>query len=163
MHLDESKTEKLSSLAKTILEHLETVANAARGRLDVSRPRATRASALIGGANAMVGSPASQNLATIVTVDRAEVERLSREPFVARVVVRFEDDPDQSYHSLYITRASAPSWIEIENARFATYTAPLGRVAELPVGCHLTLRFGGDLRSVVIVERTRLNPSLHYS
>jgi hypothetical protein len=160
MPLDRSKSKELSSLARTILEHLERVANAAKVRLDTRRPRSD-ASALIGGANTMAGSPASRNLTTVVASDRAEVERLSREPFVARVVLRFEDDPSRGGQSvLYVTRASAPSWISIENARFATYTAPLGRVAELPVGSHLKLPFGGEVRHVVIVGRTRLNPSV---
>lgn len=161
MPFDNSKSSHLSFLATTILKHLKTVANAAKSRLDSSRRRTAQGSTLMGGANPMVGNPASHNLTRIVAMDRAEVERLSREPFVARVVVRFEDDPENADQAvLYITRASAPSWISIENARFATYTAALGRVAELPAGTRLRMLFGGELRDIVIVERTRLNPNI---
>lgn len=161
MPLDNSKTSQLSSLAATILKHLETVANAAKNRIDATRHRSGQVSALMSGANAMVGSSAQQNLATRVAMDRAEAERLSREPFVARVVVRFDEDTDSVQEAVfYITRASAAGWNVIENARFATYTAPLGRIAEKQVGSRLTVPFDGRSRQAIIVERTRLYPNI---
>jgi hypothetical protein len=108
----------------------------------------------------MVGNLASQNLATAVAMDRTEIERLLREPFVARVVVRLDEEPAPSQEAVfYVTRASAAGWNLIENARFATYTAPLGQIAERPVGTRLTVPFEGQWRPAVIVERTRLYPN----
>ncbi len=161
MPLDSSKTSQLSSLATTVLKDLETVANAAKNRLDATRRRPSQPSALMSGANQMVGNLASQNLATVVATDRTEIERLLWEPFVARVVVRFDDEDAPSQEAVfYVTRASAAGWNLIENARFATYTAPLGQIAERPVGARLAVPFEGQWRPAVVVERTRLYPNI---
>ncbi len=85
MSLNKSRTSALSSLAASILNHLGVIAETAKSRLSASRRPTGQGSALMGGANTMAGSPAAQYLSTAVGTDRVEIERLSREPFVARV------------------------------------------------------------------------------
>src|SRR5262249_27210074 len=96
----------LSSLGSKLLKDLEIVGNAARGQLRGSSGRLPVES-LAAGSNPMVVNQAVERLAQIHGVTRSELERLSREPFVARIVMRFDDGESPQEEVFYITRPSA--------------------------------------------------------
>ena len=92
---------------------------------------------------------------------RGHLERLTREPFVARVVLRCDDGDATRREILYITRASAAAIGDvIDGARMASYQTPLGRAAELPPGSALSTAFGGRAGRAIVEQRVRLRPDL---
>lgn len=50
------------------------------------------------------GAVAQKNLAAITMRDRENLERIEREPFVARVVVQWEDEDTPYEETLYVSR-----------------------------------------------------------
>ena len=108
----------------------------------------------------MVVNQAVEKIAQIYGVTRSALERLAREPFVARIVLRFDDGETPEQEIFYITRPSAAGIDVIQGARFVTYNAPLGRVSELSVGTQYPLRLGGRYRTAIIQERVLLRPDL---
>lgn len=75
---------------------------------------------------------------------------LAREPAIARVVVMDAEGQESVY---YICRAAPVSGVP---GLLASYKAPVGRLASLPVGEDFVLPGG---KRVEIVERTRLRPT----
>jgi DNA polymerase III delta prime subunit len=104
------------------------------------------------------GNVATRKLGALLAADRGHLERLNREPFVARLVVEWEDAPG-ALETLYVTRASAAAvGCTAPAGKLVTYTAPLGRLAEFPSGEMTTVRVEGRGREARIHERLRLRP-----
>lgn len=158
MPLDDVQRLELSTLSRRLLDDLAVIADAARSRLGGSSPRTINV--IAAGTNPMVdGHRAIHAVSAAYSRARADLERIAREPFVARVVLRWEEDGETDRETLYMTRASAAGMGDvIPKARLATYGAPLGRVAEFPAGSSDTVMIGGRLRRAIVEERVRLHP-----
>src|SRR5688572_6288219 len=90
MALDERRRSHLLRLGRKILADLETVATRARAGIGAGSRRGT--DVLFGGTNAMVDAQSAvRTVATANASVRSHLERLTREPFVARVVLRYDD------------------------------------------------------------------------
>lgn len=159
MDLDDKKREELCDLGPRLLDALESVEKAARGKLRASSPSVS-GDVFAGGSNTVVdGDRAIAALASIRTDVREHLARLMREPFVARVKVEWYDSDPPEAQTLYISRASAVGLAKaIPDAELATYAAPLGRVAEFEPGEFVALRLGGRERELRILERVQLRP-----
>ena len=81
---------------------------------------------------------------------------LSREPAVARVVVRDENNKDLVY---FICR-TAPVSVDDKSIKLASYRSPIGRIASLSVGDATTVHLDGRNVSVEILEKAELYPAL---
>lgn len=96
---------------------------------------------------------ATQTAQALDEINLARMESsqvLAREPAVARVVVLDEQDQQRVY---YICRATPVSGVP---GLLASYKAPVGRLASLPVGDSFRLPNG---EVVEVIERTRLRPN----
>jgi hypothetical protein len=160
MALDEMRRSELLQLGRKILADLEVVATKARAGIGSGTRRGI--DVLAGGTNAMVDArSAVQTVFTANASVRGHLERLTREPFVARVVLRCDDGGTTRREILYITRASAAAIGDvIDGARMASYQTPLGRAAELPPGSALSTAFGGRAGRAIVEQRVRLRPDL---
>jgi hypothetical protein len=158
MALDDKRRVYLAELGRQLLTDLETVAAEARSRVTPGGRRPPEA--IAGGTNAMVdGHSALREVAAVTADVRAHLERLTREPFVARIVVRWEDETNGERETLYVTRASAAGVGSVlAGARIVTYQSLLGRVAEVPPGTEISLPFAGRTREAVVEQRLRLRP-----
>lgn len=155
--LDDEQKRILSKICRQILTVLEDIAKQAQTKL--SRSSSTPlAQTLAVGTNTMVDSDVGiQNLAAILLKNRENLKRLEREPSVARLVVLWEDEENEE--TLYVSRASvAGIGIEIPGAKLATYTSPIGRLAELKPGESITIKIGHRVREAHIQERVELHP-----
>jgi hypothetical protein len=157
--LDDQATEKLCKVGEQILESLDMVSKAARDVLS-GRSKEPVEIVPLGDTNPMVGvRRGAQNLSAIRTGVGTDLERILREPFVARLVVEWLDSEPGSATTLYVSRASAagvPS--VIADAQLVTYAAPLGRLAEFDAGDVTSVFLGRRKREAHIVERVLIRP-----
>ena len=98
--------------------------------------------------NTMTGTPGLTEIQVSTGISRISYEILSKEPAIARVVAIASDGTQCVY---YICRTTPID--EIDN--FASYRAPVGRLASLPIGEKLTLPNGVNL---TVLERAQLHP-----
>lgn len=148
--ITDDQREVLVDVGEEILETLESVANAAKDALS-DRSGVEPASVLVGTDNSMVGpARAGERLKRIVTEQRGHIERIVREPFVSRVVVRWEGDTKEV---LYVTRGSA-AVVRAPGIRLASQAARLGRLSELDPGDTGII----DHREYELLERVHLRP-----
>src|ERR1041385_2366101 len=159
MPLDDEQKLTLSTIGSELLDTLQGVAEVARVKLNrtPSHP-STQVFAL--GNNPMVGSSsAERTIAAIHSQAQEHLMRLEREPFVARLLVRWEDEKPPREETLYISRASVVDLAsELSNIKLASYRAPLGRLAEFKVGEDTTVVVDRREREVTIRERVTLRP-----
>ena len=80
---------------------------------------------------------------------------LTREPVNARVVVTDESGKETTF---FFSR-TAPVLHSDSDTKFASYRAPVGRIAALPIGSEHTLRLDGRDVSVEVLESARFQPT----
>ena len=138
MKLEDQQRKRLLDIGEQLLSGLEFVAEAAQSRL--SGGSSNPSIDVLGG-----GEQAIRNLERIRGEVRWNLERMFHEPFVARVVVERLHSQTKSVLTYYISRASVAGFGDVlQGAELATYTAPMGRLAELEPG---------DLETVIIESR----------
>jgi len=96
----------------------------------------------------MTSDAAMQQLEQIYQANRGSYQVLASEPAIARVVVADEEGAQQTY---YICRTTPVSGFP----NLASYRAPVGRLASLPIGAELPLPSG---TIVEVLERAQLCP-----
>jgi DNA polymerase III delta prime subunit len=162
MPLDDLQKRRLADTGEQVLTALDTVAAAIQLKLSEVM-QAVDGSVLAGSQNPMVGRlTAPVRLAAIRGADREHLERLHREPFVARVVVEWGSGPEAGEQTFYMTRASAAGVGNVASpAKLVTYVAALGRLAELSPDDTAIIPIDGVRREVKIRERVRLRPENH--
>lgn len=161
MALDNEQKRILSEIGSQLLIALDEVAKQARTKLGGSS-FGPNAQALAVGINTMVMGDwkAQRNLSAIRLRERDDLARLENEPFVARVVVRWEDEEPAREETLYISRASvAGMGGEVLGGKLATYGSAIGRLAEFGAGDSATILIDRRRREAVILERVRLRPA----
>ena len=139
--------EHLESLAEETLDKIEFVAKTARDALDGNSRLGSHSLASV---NTMTYTSAMQKMEQMNKVNRESYRTLVREPAIARVVVAFEKGEERTY---YICRATPISGV----SNLASYHAPVGRLASLPIGSKFKLPNGSI---VEVLERAQLHPSL---
>lgn len=158
MALSSEQKQTLSEIGRQLLAVLDEVAKRARTKLGGSAS-ARQSQALIVGNTMLDGVGALRNLAAIRSQDRENLERLEREPIVARVVVRWEDEEPAREETIYIARASvAGMGSAVLDGKLASHLSTFGRLAEFRAGDSTTIRIDGRPHEVSIRERVRLRP-----
>jgi len=151
MILSAKRQEEIESLSKESLDVIAKIAIRAKNEYDKLKN--------IQGANPF----ATTNTWTDQSPDRlAEIHKinldglgvLTREPIIARVLTRNEDDEEKVY---FISRGT-PGKVDDSDAMFASYRAPIGRLASVPPGEEISLNVGGKKQYFEIVERTQYYP-----
>ncbi|KQZ26746.1 hypothetical protein ASD50_03700 [Mesorhizobium sp. Root552] len=140
----------ITRVAAETLSVFETIASTAETRL--REPHATGPHALAS-YNSFTSGAAAKSLSSIDGARRQNLESLTTEPAIARVVVLPEDGKPLVY---YICRHTAES-IPGSPHKLAGRNTPAGRLASLDVGDDYELRTPGGLQSVQIVEKALLH------
>ena len=145
---------RIEHVAANSLSTFATVADAASAALGSG---SSVSAGVLANTNTFNGAKVLRILAEAHAANRESYRRLSREPAVARVVVADEKGRRTVY---YICRAT-PVILPDKSIKLASYRAPVGRLAALPLGSDHTLRIGGEVVQVEIVERAELHPALN--
>ena len=136
----------VETLAVEALDAFDKVSTAAKQSLRVPPTPASNAFASI---NTLTSPAAVKQYDEIAQASHEAREILSREPAVARVMA--EDDRGE-LRTIYICRATPIQVIH----QFASYRAPLGRLASLPIGGSIRVPSG---KCYKLLEKALLHPS----
>jgi hypothetical protein len=159
MQLTDERRALLSTSARQLADALALITTEARQRLagavdvDPGNVLVTPGRSMAGGA-----SRAAESIRVSVAKDRDSLQRLAREPFIAKLNVVGDDGHETT---LYISRGGVSALPSLPGIRLVSYGAPLGRLAEYSPGsvCRVP-GSGGSARSGVVAERVRLVPTL---
>ncbi|NPU94903.1 MAG: ATP-binding domain-containing protein [Gammaproteobacteria bacterium] len=146
MELTTESRQHLEGVADEALTQLDSIAAAAKNKLHNVQTMGSHAFASI---NTMTSGSAIQNLDQISQANRESYQILATEPAISRVVVTDEEGVEHTY---YICRTSPVSGF----SNLASYRAPVGRLASLPIGTEFTLPNG---KVVEVLERAQLRPA----
>ena len=147
MNLSQEAKEHIEQIADDTLGQFEKVAKAAQNALHLPSPTGT---GTLVNPQKWTSAPAVQNVEQISQANRESYQKLAREPSIARVVVIDQNSIQSTY---YICRATPLSGIP----NLASYLAPVGRLASLPIGTEFELPDG---TIVEVLERAQLRPSV---
>ena len=145
IELRQEDREYIEVTASEALGQFKDVVSLAKNELNTRR---ISGADVLANPNPMTGSAAIQNVDRISLTNREDYSRLLKEPAIARVVVQDENELKKVY---YICRACPPTRLN----NMASYRAPMGRLASLPIGEELTLPGG---KSFVVLEIAKLHP-----
>lgn len=146
MELSREAKKYVEAVAAEALDTIEKVSAAARQSLRIPPTSASNTFASI---NTFNSAKAVRQYDEISRANREALEILSREPAVARVIA---EDEDGNLRTIYVCRTSP---IQIVH-QFASYRAPLGRLASLPIGASITLPNG---KCYKLLQKALLHPS----
>jgi len=147
MDLTQDITEHVTLIADDTLTHFKKVTEVVQSALSASPTTSTNALASV---NTLTSGPALNRLEKISHENRESYKILEGEPAIARVVAA---DRDGIHRTYYICRTTPISGV----SNLASYRAPVGRLASLPIGAKLTLPNGTILE---VLERAKLRPYL---
>lgn len=145
MDLTMEDREHIKDVAGETLSLFEEVAATAKSKLRENRVLGPDVLASI---NTLTSGPAVQRLGQIDLENRGCYQILTSEPAIARVVVEDEEGEQQTY---YICRTTPMTGF----VNLASYRAPVGRLAALPIGSKFTLPKG---KVIEVRERAQLRP-----
>lgn len=145
MDLTQQSKQHVEQVARDALDQFDEVATAAQTAIRNAHHLGTSALAAV---NTLTGGAAVQRLGQINQENLESYQILAREPAIARVAVLDEDGRKRVY---YICRTTPITGV----SNLASYRAPVGRLASLPVGTEFSLP-NGDV--VEVVERAQLRP-----
>lgn len=159
MTLTSEQKEHIASLARELIEGMRAVETTAQEALRQAEGQSAGAEALVRAANPMVGpAHASLHLERMRQHKLQEFSRLRNEPFVARVLVADETGRQRSF---YFSRAVPPHpAVAGLNGTLASTRAPLGSLAEAPVGESVDVSLP-ERRHVTytVLQHVRLRPT----
>ena len=147
MDLKPETAQHIEVVAKDTLTQFEEVSKIAQDALRVEPVRGANSFASV---NTFTSDPAIRRLNQITLENRESYQTLSREPAIARVVV---SDATGSQRVYYICRATPIP----EFTNLASYRAPVGRLASLPIGSEFKLP---NNNVVEVIGRAQLHPLL---
>jgi hypothetical protein len=136
----------LTTIAEEILDAFSSISEAAR--LALNQPQ--------GRVDELLPVEGQKFLFKVHSDVRDSLERLLREPAIARVVVDWQENGPQE--TIYVSRGSGGG-SATPNARLVSYLAPLGRLAELSAGETEEIVLPKARRSASIRERCLLHPT----
>ncbi len=146
MELTQQSKQHVEQVAREALGQFDKVAAAAQSAIRSGPSLGTDALASV---NTLTAGAAIQQIGKINQENLESYQILAREPAIARVAVVDEDGLQRVY---YICRTTPITGV----ANLASYRAPVGRLASLPVGSEFSLPNGGVVQ---VVERAQLRPS----
>ncbi|MBX9894006.1 MAG: ATP-binding domain-containing protein [Nitrosomonas sp.] len=146
MNLPQQSKHYVEQIAKDALDQFEKVSTAAKTAIFNALNLGTDALAAV---NTMTDGSALQRLGQISQANLESYQILAREPAIARVAVLDEDGRQRVY---YICRTTPITGV----SNLASYRAPVGRLASLPVGTEFSIP---NVGIVEVVGRTQLRPS----
>ena len=135
----------LKPIAHEVLNKLEVVAQTARAWLSDSR--GLSADSLVPGS---VNDAALQNVARVNQQNKTAYDRLSKEPFVSRVVAEGKDGSLRNYFFCRADQGMAGQGV-------ISYLTTFGRLAAIPVGDEFITPEGVSL---IVVSKTGLRPEV---
>jgi hypothetical protein len=147
-----SQEDRLADIAQRSLDFFEDAAGAAREALGEGRRPATDVLAVV---NTLTADKAVRNLENMSEGQLGELRVLSNEPAIARIVVEDEQGTQKTY---FISRAT-PHQQPHDGSVAASYRAPIGRLAALPVSGDLDVRTSSGVINLQVVERAILRPA----
>jgi len=147
MDLAQDITKHIELVADDTLTQFEKVAKAVHNAHSTSHIVGPDALASV---NTLTSGATLNKLGRISHETQESYKILAHEPAIARVVVADKDENPRIY---YICRTTPISGV----SNLASYRAPVGRLASLPIGARLTLPNGTILE---VLERAKLNPCL---
>lgn len=137
----------LAIIAEEILDAFTSISEGARHALN--RPQ--------GAIDELLPVEGQRFLFKVHSEVRSSLERLLREPAIARVVVHWKESGQEE--TVYVTRGSGGG-SATPNARLVSYLAKLGRLAELSPGDTEEIVLPNSRRSALIRERFLLHSTL---
>lgn len=146
MDLTQQSKQHVEQVAKDALDQFDKVATAAQTAIRNAPHSGTDALAAV---NTLTGGAAVQRLGQINQENLESYQILAREPAIARVSVLDEEGRQRVY---YICRTTPITGV----SNLASYRAPVGRLASLPVGTEFSIP---NVGIVEVVERAQLRPS----
>jgi DNA polymerase III delta prime subunit len=146
MELTQESKQYVEQVAKEALGHFDAVATAAQKAIWSAPSLGTDSLASV---NSLTSATALQKLGQISQENHDSYQILAREPSIARIVVIDDKGKERIY---YICRTTPISGI----LNLASYRAPVGRLASLPIGSEFSLPNG---TVVEVIERAQLRPS----
>ncbi len=152
MTISQQARDKVESVAGDALALLTHVADTAAQRM---REAGAVGEDVLTTPNSWTSVEATRFLNQLSGETHRNLVTLTQEPAVARIIV--EDDAGNAF-TYYISRGT-PLGADYNGARLASYRAPVGRLAALPVGAETTLPAPGGAISVTVSERTLLKPT----
>lgn len=147
-----SQNDHLTDVAEKSLDFFEHAAGAAREALGEERGPSVNTLAVV---NTLTADKAVRNLENLNAENRRELRLLSTEPAIARVIVEDEQGKLRTY---FISRAT-PHAKPRDGSAAASYRAPIGRLASLPVGGDFDVNTTAGVMSLRVTERALLRPS----
>jgi hypothetical protein len=145
MNLSDATARQIREIAAQTLDQFSRIAEAAR--VELGAPLA--GAGVLASVNTLTSDSAVRSLGRVSQANRESARILVAEPAIARVVVSSGSGGRRTY---YICRAAPPAGVD----GLASYRAPLGRLAALPVGETLSLPGG----TYEVLERAQLHPAL---
>lgn len=145
MELTKISKQHIDQIANDVLNQFERVADVAQRELGAGSTLGANSLASV---NTLTCNSAIRRLGQISQENKESYRILAREPAIARVVVASEDGKQRTY---YICRAMPVSGV----SNLASYRAPVGRLASLPIGAVFSLPNG---TRVEVLERAQLHP-----
>jgi len=147
-----SQQDRLAQIAERSLDFFKDAAGAAREALAEDRRPGASVFAVI---NTLTADKAMQNLESLNETRLRELRVLSVEPAIARIVAEDERGTQKTY---FISRAT-PHRSPRDGSAAASYRAPIGRLAALPVGADMDVKTSVGVVNLQIVERALLRPT----
>lgn len=151
MALDTKRKNKINSLARESIHVIESVARIALEKIQLLGNQSTTSPL------ASINTFTDKSPDTLATINNENIEALhiiKNEPVISRVVTLNEDGDEKTY---YISRSN-PSPVDGTNATFASYRAPIGRLASIPAGEDLEIEVGGKKQYYEVIEKIIYHP-----
>jgi hypothetical protein len=148
-----SQQNHLADVAQHTLRFFSETAANALAQLGERGPQAGEVFAAL---NTLTSEQAVHNLGGVNRARAQELHALSTEPAIARIVVADESGAAKVY---FISRGT-PTRPPSDGSVVASYRAPAGRLAALPVGSEFEFGSGKSARTVEVLERATLRPKL---
>ena len=143
--------EHVEIVANESLDVFSKIADAAQSELDDTKTRSHFGD--FANPNTFTLEKARETKGKIVKANLGSYRKLIREPAIARVVAKGDNGEETIY---YICRETPVRIKHVANIRLASYRAPVGRLASLPVGEEYWLEGKGNFLQVV--ENAKFQP-----
>lgn len=151
MALETKRKNKINSLAKESIHIIESVARIALKKIQLLGNQSTTSPL------ASINTLTDKSSNTLATINKENIEALNilkDEPIISRIVTLNEDGNERTY---YISRSN-PSPVEDTDATFASYRAPIGRLASIPAGEDLEIEIEGKKQYYEVIEKIIYHP-----
>ncbi len=151
MIISEERYEEIEKLVSESLGVMENIAAAATK--DIQRIRKQKPENALFMRNTW-NENACEKFNAINATNISDLDKLIKEPIIARVSVETEEGKKADY---YISRSNPLASNDLQ-VKVASYKAPMGRLASVPPGDEVEIRTGTGAKYFTVLERTRYQP-----